>query len=176
MTENQFGQLVEQYEKLVYTICYQFTRNHHTAQDLTQETFLAAYRHINSCPADNEKPWLARIASNKAKDHLKSAYNRRVYTAEGNPLPEGNTVLFASAEQPEDIAISKEQVQRIAASIQALHEPYHQVATLYFLEEKSVEEISRLLNRPQKTVHTQLYRAKNILKKEWKEDKADVVS
>ncbi|MEG1476119.1 MAG: RNA polymerase sigma factor, partial [Oscillospiraceae bacterium] len=73
MQKQDVGVLCEKYERLVYTICYQFTKNHSTAEDLTQETFISAFSHIDTCPKGAEKPWLARIATNKAKDYLKSA-------------------------------------------------------------------------------------------------------
>ncbi|MDL2324823.1 sigma-70 family RNA polymerase sigma factor [Ruminococcaceae bacterium OttesenSCG-928-A16] len=163
MTDQQFGDLITQYEKLVYTICYQFTRNHHTAQDLAQEAFLSAYSHLDSCPEGNEKPWLARIATNKAKDFLKSAYNRKIYATADDTLPEDKGALFMAATQPEDITIEKDTVEQIAQDIRNLKEPYQQVAILYFLEEKTVDEIATQLERPPKTVHTQLYRAKHKL-------------
>lgn len=78
VTDEAFEQLVEKYQKLVYTVCYQMTKDPHTAEDLAQETFLSAYTHRDSCTPDTAKPWLCRIATNKAKDFLKSAYNRRV--------------------------------------------------------------------------------------------------
>ncbi|MDL2219567.1 RNA polymerase sigma factor [Ruminococcaceae bacterium OttesenSCG-928-O06] len=169
MNDAQFGQVVAQYEKLVYTICYQYTKNHHTAQDLAQETFLSAYTHRESCPADSMKPWLARIATNKAKDHLKSAYNRRVRTEGEDGLPESSgTVLFAKEDSPESLAIGKETLEKIKGDIYSLKEPYHKVAVLYFLEEKSVEEIAASTQRPPKTVHTQLYRAKRLLQEKMK--------
>lgn len=163
MTDQRFAQVVAQYEKLVYTICYQFTHNHHTAQDLAQETFLSAYTHMDGCPEDNMKPWLARIATNKAKDHLKSAYNRRVRPPGEDGLPEDAKVLYISQQQPEDLAVGREELAGLEAEIRALKEPYHKVAVLYFLEEKGVDEIAKGLERPPKTVHTQLYRAKKLL-------------
>ena len=48
MTQREFSQFVTQYEKLVFTICYQFVKDYHEAQNLSQETFLSAYRHIDS--------------------------------------------------------------------------------------------------------------------------------
>lgn len=77
MTSDEFSQLVRQYERLVYTICYQFTKDHQLAEDLAQETFLSAYTHRDDCPPGSYKPWLARIATNKAKDYLKSRPSRR---------------------------------------------------------------------------------------------------
>ncbi|MDL2254057.1 sigma-70 family RNA polymerase sigma factor [Ruminococcaceae bacterium OttesenSCG-928-I18] len=169
MNDEQFAQMVTQYERLVYTICYQFTRNHHTAEDLAQDAFLSAYAHLDSCPSENPKAWFARIATNKAKDHLKSAYNRRVAAVDDDSMPKDKGTLFGKEELPEDITIAKEQAHSIASDILALKEPYHQVAVLFFLEERSVNEISVILGRPSKTVHTQLYRAKHMLQDKLKE-------
>ena len=82
MTEQAFEAMVRQYEKLVYTVCCQLVHDHQLAEDLSQETFVSAYLHMESCPPGAEKPWLCRIAVNKAKDHLKSAYNRRMAVTE----------------------------------------------------------------------------------------------
>ena len=65
--------MVQKYQALVYTVCHQLVPDVQEAQDLTQETFLAAWRAIDRCPPGFEKQWLARIAANKAKDYLKSA-------------------------------------------------------------------------------------------------------
>ena len=72
--------MVQKYQALVYTVCHQLVPDAGDAQDLTQETFLAAWRAIDRCPPGYEKQWLARIASNKAKDYLRSAWVRRVNT------------------------------------------------------------------------------------------------
>lgn len=161
MTNEEFTRLVERYERLVYTICYQFTQDRQLAEDLAQETFLAAYSHRDDCPPDSYKPWLARIAANKAKDHLKSAYSRRVQATEDESL----ALAPDFSPQPEDIALDHDAAERIRGQILALKEPYHRAAVLYFLEQRSVEEIARQLDRPPKTVHTQLYRAKQLLRK-----------
>ena len=142
MTSDEFSQLVRQYERLVYTICYQFTKDHQLAEDLAQETFLSAYTHRDDCPPGSYKPWLARIATNKAKDYLKSAYHRRVSAAEDGEMPAVADVLNAMP-PPEDITIAKDEAARIRDTILALKEPYHQVAVLFFLEEKSVDEIAQ---------------------------------
>lgn len=163
MTNAQFGQVVEQYQKLVYTVCFQLVRDHHTAEDLAQETFLSAYNHIDRCPPEHLKPWLARIAANKAKDHLKSAYNRRVAATENSMLPESPPPGAPAPAGPEDIAVTREELAAIQGMVHALKEPYLLVSEMYFLQNKSVEEISRALGRPSKTIHTQLYRARRLL-------------
>lgn len=166
MTTEEFSRLVEQYERFVFTICYQMVRDYQEAQNLSQETFISAYRHIGDCDPANYRPWLARIASNKAKDYLKSAHQRHESLVDDGELPE-----LLLEKTPEDIFVSKDTSRRIQEKINSLEEPYLKVSTLYFLEEKNVEEIARALFRPKKTVQTQLYRAKQILQKMLKEER-----
>ena len=82
MREKDFEAFVLQYEKLVFTVCYQLVKDYGEAQNLTQDTFLSAYQHIDDYQGASYKPWLIRIASNKAKDFLRSAYHRKVETAD----------------------------------------------------------------------------------------------
>ncbi|MEG2165724.1 MAG: sigma-70 family RNA polymerase sigma factor, partial [Ruthenibacterium sp.] len=165
LTTEKFSAMVQQYERLVYTICYQFVKDHALAEDLAQETFLAAYTHRDDCPPDSYKPWLARIATNKAKDYLKCAYRRHVTATEDDEMPTVSYALGAPP-QPEDITIDKDETNAIRTMILSLKEPYLKVSTLFFLQQRSVEEIAALLERPPKTVHTQLYRAKIMLQQQ----------
>ncbi len=167
MTQQEFTALISQYEKLVYTICRQFVGDDALAEDLAQETFLSAWMHRDDCPPGSYKPWLARIAANKAKDHLKSAYHRRVHAEEDEKLP----ILAGAdpAQGPEQQALAKDGAARIEADIRALKEPYHLVSVAYFLEQKPPEQIAQELGRPVKTVHTQLARARRMLQQKLQE-------
>lgn len=165
MTNEQFTGLIGQYEKLVFTVCYQMVQDYQEAQNLAQDTFLSAYQNIDRCPADSYRPWLCRIAANKAKDYLKSAYNRRV-TASGDETLD----LLPAGGSPADLVIEREGAQRVKELIHSLKEPYQKVSILFFLEEKTVEEIAQRLDRPPKTVQTQLYRAKRILQQQIREE------
>lgn len=165
MSEEKLNELVRQYEKLVFTVCFQLVGDYHEAQNLTQETFLSAFRHLDAFRGTDYKPWLVRIAANKAKDYLKSAYVRRV-TADLEASGESMTDRHAG---PEDSYIRKELGNAISDAVQSLKEPYVKVASLYFLEERTPEEIAKILNRPIKTVQTQLYRSKIKLRDMLKE-------
>ena len=83
--------MVQKYQALVYTVCHQLVPDVQEAQDLTQETFLAAWRAIDRCPPGFEKQWLARTAANKAKDYLRSAWVRKMKSARAllHALPSG---------------------------------------------------------------------------------------
>lgn len=169
MTNAQFATLVEQYQRLVYTVCYQLVQDHQLAEDLTQDTFVSAFTHMDSCPPEHYKPWLARIAANKARDHLKSAWARRVSAPGDDGMPQSPPSGTAAPPGPEDLAVTEDEAAAIRAMVRSLREPYLQVSVMYFLEERSVEEISRALRRPPKTVHTQLFRAKKMLQQQIRE-------
>ena len=93
ISKERFSELVLRYERLVYTVCFQLVREPGAAEDLTQETFLSAYIHRESLPEGYERQWLCRVAANKAKDHLQSAWSRRTV------LP-GDEALFSPGLAP----------------------------------------------------------------------------
>ena len=164
-----FTALVTQYQGLVYTVCRQMVSDPDTAEDLAQETFLSAWRSIDRCPPGYEKQWLARIAANKAKDHLKSAWARKVEAP-------GDDVLALSGappdQQPEQQAMEQAGEAQLRALLLALREPYRTPARLYFLEEHTVEETARICGRPAKTVSAQLFRARKMLQQQIAERRA----
>ncbi len=169
MTNRQFAKIVDQYQGLVYTVCYQLVKDHQLAEDLTQETFLSAFLHMDSCPPDKYKPWLARIAANKATDHLRSAWHRHVNTPGEEGLPEGPSPGTAAPPGPEELVESETGAAAIREMVEELKEPYLLVSRMYFLQQRSIPEIAQALRRPPKTVSTQLARARKILQQKIKE-------
>lgn len=158
MTKGQFTELVLQYERLVYTVCYQLVRDAAAAEDLVQGTFLSAYLHREGMPEGYERQWLSRIATNKAKDHLQSAWNRRTV------LPGEEELARGLAPPAEEAVLRRSGEAEIFKAIQDLKEPYRQVCRLCLLEEQSPEEAAASLGRPVKTVYTQLSRGKKLLR------------
>ena len=115
---------------------------------------------------------IARIATNKAKDYLNSAYSRRVMLAsseEDSVETLASVKQIDSSQQPDEMYISKEGSGTMEQGIRSLKEPYREVCILKLIEEKDTQEIADLLGRPKKTVETQLYRARSILQKQIKE-------
>ena len=150
MTTLEFNALVRQYQGLVYTVCHQLVPDEGDAQDLAQETFLAAWRAIDRCPPGYEKQWLARIASNKAKDYLRSAWVRRVNTP-------GDDILALEGAPP--------------GKILGMREPYRTPCRLMLLEGRTAAEAAALCGRPQKTVEAQIYRAKKMLAEQIRQER-----
>lgn len=160
MTKEQFSALVLQYERLVYTICFQLVRDAAAAEDLTQDTFLSAYLHRDSLPEGHERQWLGRVAANKAKDYLQSAWNRRTV------LPGDREPARGLAPPAEEVALRRGAAAEIREAVENLRQPYRQVCRLCLLEERSVEEAALALGRPVKTVYTQLSRGRRLLREE----------
>lgn len=161
--EEQLETLLTKYEKLVYTLCYRMTGNTFDAQDLTQETFLSAYQRLSGFDGVHERAWLCKIAVNKCLDHQKSAA-RRLQPAEEQTFLE----LPDRKSDPEAIYLQDESKKEVLSLCRQLPPPYNEIAEAHFYEEKSIKEIAEEKGRNLKTVQTQVYRAKGLLKKRLK--------
>lgn len=160
MNTAMFTKIVEDYHKLIFTVCHRFVRDYQEAENLTQETFLIAFQTIDNFIGDNYKPWLVKIATNKSKDYLKSAYVQRTKITADEEMKEIPTTAIDVSLEVEE----REKLVIVKQMCEELKEPYRQIAVLHFVEEKSFSEIAEQLNVPIKTVQTQTYRARDKLK------------
>lgn len=158
--EEYFSYLVKQYEKLVYNICYKTTRNQFDAQDLTQDTFLSAYKNLDRFDRVHERAWICKIASNKALDYLKSS--QRKVTCEEDTF---FTEVTDPQAGPEETYLQKESRQYVIHVCQQLKSPYREIALAHFYEEKTAAQIATEQGKNLKTIQTQIYRAKAMIKK-----------
>lgn len=163
----QFSSLVCQYQKLIFTICLSFTRNSFDAEDLAQETFLSAYKAYEAFDGSNPKAWLAAIAANKCRDYLKSPARRceSLTDADWALIEDGGT-------PPEESLVKKDAEVSVKALCARLKEPYRTTATRYFCDNVRLSELARDTGQNLKTLETQLYRAKKLLKALWREESA----
>ena len=166
LNQTDFTQLMQQYQKLVYTVCLQFVHNPHTAEDLTQDTFLSAWSSIDRCEPQYHKQWLVRVAANKCKDHLKSAWVRKVDAPGDDALPEPRGAPGSDADDPAQSVADRAGAAELETLVRGLREPYGKIAVLYFLEHRETAEIAKLVGRPPATVNSQLWRAKLLLRQQ----------
>ncbi len=159
MNTERFETMMRQYQRLVYSVCYQMVCDEQLAQDLAQDTFLSAWLHLDSCREGNEKAWLCRIAVNKAKDHLKSAAVRHstVWEAEKLESMASNADMQAALE-------SRDAALRTADLVRGLRAPYREVCVACFLSGLTPTQAAQQLGRPLCTVRTQLFRGRALLK------------
>ncbi len=175
LTEN-FIRLLNQYQNLVFSICLKLTGDYFAAEDLTQETFLSAYQHLEEFDGQAEKAWLCRIASNKSIDYLRAAGRREKPASELEGQPEdsspagfwmenGQNGMEQTENEPLKQVINHEILEELKEACEALKSPYREVALSYFLEEKTTTEIAKASGTGIHTVKTQLRRAREQLKK-----------
>lgn len=157
--------MIDCYQNLIFSICYKLTGNYFDSQDLTQETFLSAYKNFSRFDRTNEKAWLCKIATNKCLDYVKCARHNTVATED---------IFFENLEtaepSPEVAYMESNLKDQLLAQCSQLSPPYDVVAKAYFYEELSIHEIAVKLNRNERTLRTQVYRAKGMLRKLYRKE------
>ncbi|MDP3956877.1 MAG: RNA polymerase sigma factor [bacterium] len=163
--DKAFEQLLKSYLSAVYNFIFQMTRERAVAEDLTQETFIKAWRHLARFDQKKSfKTWLFTIAKNTTYDFFKKkktlpfsyfedeeGKNRLDTVSEGTPLPDE---ILAAAET------SKELDQ----ALRKIPEPYRELLLLAYREDFSLQEIAEILATPYNTIKSRHQRALKILK------------
>ena len=161
---NRFETMVDNYGNLIFSVCLRMTGDYFEAEDLTQETFLAAFKAASTFDGNNEKAWLCRIATNKCLDHLKR--KRPVVT----DIDEPQLILKDTSPPPEEDYIQKETCEQFKRLCNSLKEPYKTTAILHFIEGETAAQIAIKIGTREVTARTHIYRAKKQLQKLWKEE------
>ena len=159
-SESRLSEMIDAYGKLVFSLCYRITEDYFTAEDLAQETFLTAFQKYDTFDGDNEKAWICRIATNKSIDYMRSAARKGV--------PSEDSFFASVAESrhgPEELCMEDEIKSELEHHCLRLKPPYDEIAHAYYIKEMSAGEIARERQVNVKTVQTQIYRARNMLRK-----------
>lgn len=159
-SKDNFIRLIEKYQNLVFSICLKLTGDYFAAEDLAQETFLAAYKHLDQFDGQSESGWLCRIASNKCIDYHRASARKMIPTPE-DEMPEGK--LKVEDTMFRDIT-NRQVMEELRRCCEELLPPYKDVALMYFLEGKTAKEISEQTGVGINTVQTRIYRAREKLK------------
>ena len=165
---------MDEYKNLIFSICLRMTGDYFTAEDIAQETFLSAYMHIDSFDGNNEKAWLCRIAANKCTDYLRSAATKALPTADDEmPLPvtgSVSTVSSSAGADPADIYETSDLLNSFTKCCEDLPEGYSDVAIKHFIRGQTAREIAEENGDNLKTIQTRIYRAKEMLKKNYRKE------
>jgi RNA polymerase sigma-70 factor (ECF subfamily) len=157
--------LIDAYGNLVFSICYKLVQSYFDAEDLTQDTFLAAYKNLHTFDGKNEKAWVCRIATNKCLDYLKRA-GRKVIPTEDAYFNE----VLSNGQSPEESVLETDVKQELYDICSQLKPPYQEIALDYFYYEKDISEIVNKSGKNVKTIQTQVYRTKIMLRKLWRRE------
>jgi RNA polymerase sigma factor (sigma-70 family) len=164
--QNAFRELVDRYKAYVFAIILNLLPTSSDAEDIAQEVFMQVYRSLPEYRPQNFKAWLGKITLNKTLDwkRSQSKYSHQEnldfdYLADENESRAPDLILM----QNENKAL----LQNICRELPPI---YGQVIQDYYFESKSYAEIAQRGGTSIKTVESRLYRARALIKNQWKEE------
>ncbi len=154
--DRQFSDLFRAHGKDVYSYSYYRVGNHHDAEDLTEQTFLQAYRHFERAQRESDgrplRPWLIRIAHNLAANHYRDR-SRKPQT------PIDDAGVIADAHSTETLVEHREELQRILDGVEQLPGDRREALIMRFALGMDNREIARALGRTDGATKVLLHRA-----------------
>jgi len=159
--------LFRQYEKPICSYLARLTDDPARAQELTQETFLRAYRALVKGECwDNPRAWLYRVASRLATDDY-----RRRKLLRWLPLwdvdSKGDAALRVGGRGVEEATAERLTIQ---AALQALSPKYRVPLVLYVCQECTVAEVADVLGLSISAVKMRLSRAREMLRRAYQQE------
>jgi len=166
--EISFSRVIEEHQRQVYALALRLTGNAAAADDLTQETFISAWKHLKNFRGDSSlKTWLLRIAANKVRSYWRWK-KLRAWVGLGRRDEDGEEPALeeilpdAPSGRPEQAALAADLERRVQAAISALPPRQREVAALK-AQGLSGEEIAGVLGMAEGTVKAHWFEARKKL-------------
>lgn len=151
-----YAVLIERYQGRLLRYAENLVRDKDRAAQLVQDSFIKAFINLNGFDTKKKfSSWIYRIVHNEAMNAIQK-YKREV------PIPEGFD--YASDQNIEKEFEQKETAEQVEKCLDAMPIIYSEPLVLYYLDERSYEEISDILRMPMGTVATRMHRAKKLMK------------
>lgn len=139
--------LYREYMPSVYRMAYSYMQNHPDAEDVVQESFLRLAQSGKRFQDPRQvQAWLIVTAANLCKDMLRRSHRKDL------PLEESTTAALSSEKR------------ELRSAVLALPDRYRTAIYLHYFEGYSVQELARMLRRPENTVKTWLRRGRELLR------------
>jgi RNA polymerase sigma-70 factor, ECF subfamily len=168
----EFEELLSPILSMAYGTAVRLTRDRTEAEDLVQDAALLAYRAFASFQqGTNFKAWFFRILTNAFYSrHRKEKHEKANLSTEDVPplYLYGKTAeagLHGRESDPASAIMDKLDTEQVSTALEALPEEYRVVATLYFIEDFSYQQIAEVLECPVGTVRSRLHRGRRMLQK-----------
>lgn len=169
--ERAARELVERFERPVFSIVYRMVRDRELAEDLTQEVFVRTFNNLGRYDRSYKfSSWLFKIAYNLTVDHLRK---KRVKTISMHGSPDAVTTdrqeatsltLESEEESPEEVVEARELAGTLEDAIARLRPEYRTAILLRHVEDRPYEEIAEIMDVPLGTVKTYIFRARRELR------------
>ncbi len=154
-----FNRLVAIHQNAVYGFAMSLTRQHALADDVTQETFISAFRSISKMRGGNFRAWLLRIARNKAYDHFRRQNRRRESSVDEDDAPFLAT-LTDDNPSPHAVAVNSELREALEHCVGGLSDEHREVIVLIDVQGESYDDASAVCGVNIGTVKSRLNRAR----------------
>jgi len=166
--QNAFTELVNRYERKIYRLAKNITRNDEDAEDVLQDAFLKAYTHLDNFKGDSKfYTWIVRIAVNEALMRLRKRKTDRSVPLD-EPVELGEETVqreIAVWEDNPEQQYSQEEWRRILdEAVESLKPDFRTVFVLRDIEELSTEETAETLGISVPAVKSRLLRARLALR------------
>lgn len=155
MSNEEYGRIVNQYTDIVYRVALSYAKSKYDAEDIVQTTFMKLLiKDVSFQDDEHIRRWLIRVAVNECKSFWSSFWRKNIDSMD-------------AVEQ--DIMFQTEEKSDLYYAVMELPRKYRVVVHLFYYEDYSTKEISKILHIREATVRTQLVRARKQLKQRLKE-------
>jgi RNA polymerase sigma-70 factor, ECF subfamily len=168
----EFEQLLSPILQMAYGTAVRLTRNRTEAEDLVQDAALLAYRAFGSFQqGTNFKAWFFRILTNAFYSrHRKEKHEKANLSTEDVPAlylysKTAEAGLHGRESDPASAIMDQLDAEQVGEALETLPTEYRVVATLYFIEDFSYQQIAEVLECPVGTVRSRLHRGRRMLQK-----------
>ncbi len=166
--ERAFRQLMDLHGKGIFNLCLGMIPNREDAEDITQDVFVEAYKHIREFrESAHIKTWLFRIALNKCYDHIKYSKRKKrsgivqsLFDKEDNPIE-----IPSNFAHPGITLENKEHAKALYGALATLPENQHTAFTLYEMQGLDYKQIAETMSVSIPAVESLLSRARAGLRK-----------
>ncbi len=163
-----FTEIFARYRDKIFGYLFRYVRDYHKAEDLVIETFLFAYKRLNTYTEQGKfSSWLYKIATNCAKKEFGRAMRRNEVSLEEPVYGEEDTILADTVadenQRPDYLARETELKELVNRAIGKLEKKYSEVLLLCDVEGLSYDNVAVMLKTNPVTVGTRLRRARKML-------------
>lgn len=158
-----FRGVVRKYQNIVNAFARSMTGNDAAARDLTQETFIRLYRHLDQFDAARPlRPYLLKITANLGRNRFKNNLDPIMATSNIDDLAEEN-VDSSREPTPYERLAREEKLSEIRGVVAALPPQLREVCSLFYLSDRSCAEVASILDISENAVKVALHRARKRL-------------
>jgi RNA polymerase sigma factor (sigma-70 family) len=169
--QGAFAELLNRHKRLAFKLALGIVKDPIEADDLVQESFIKAFKSLSRYnPQYAFTTWLCKIVSNHCLDHLRRR-KIQVFSLEEPIQGKDGSIKREIPDwtlNPEWQFVRKQRMISIDQAIDSLPPRYKRVIILRHKEDRSYDEISKILDIPLGTVKAQIFRARELLKKKLK--------